>query len=166
MTMSDRIAVMDQGRVLQVGTPAEIYEQPTSRFVADFIGEANILPCQVTGRNNGLATVRVSDTLTMQAQCSPNLSVGQAGSVMIRPEKITIEPENSNRNNHGITVTGRVNEAIYTGTATLFEVKIADDLVIRVHHQNMSAGNPLVPARRGETVRLNWQTAAARVLPA
>jgi spermidine/putrescine transport system ATP-binding protein len=166
MTMSDRIAVMDQGRILQVGSPTEIYEQPTGRFVADFIGEANILPCQVIGRKNGLATVRVGDTLEMQADCSPEVGVGQTGSVMIRPEKIRIEPGATARSGQEAVFAGVINEAIYTGTATRFEVKLKEDLIIRVHHQNLSTADPVAQVRRGEPVRLSWQTAAARVLPA
>jgi spermidine/putrescine transport system ATP-binding protein len=166
MTMSDRIAVMDQGRVLQVGAPAEIYERPTNRFVADFIGEANILPCQVTGRNNGLAMVRVGDTLEMRAECGPEVSVGQAGSLMIRPEKIKIEAGNPPQAGQATVFPGVIHEVIYLGTATRFEVKLKEDLVIQVQHQNMSAGDPGSQARRGETVYLSWQTSAARVLPA
>jgi spermidine/putrescine transport system ATP-binding protein len=165
MTMSDRIAVMDQGRVLQVGAPTDIYEQPASRFVADFIGEANILPCQVTGRTNGLATVRVGDALEIQAHCSPEVAVGQAGNVMIRPEKIRLEPTDPQRADQAAVFPGVINEVIYLGTATRFEVKLSEDLVIQVHHQNASAGSG-PHMRRGETVYLSWQTAAARVLPA
>lgn len=166
MSMSDRIGVMDQGRILQVGTPTEIYEQPASRFVADFIGEANIWPCQVTGRNNGWAMVKVGETLEMEAKCSPEVRVGQAGSLMIRPEKIKIEPGNPTQAGQQVTFPGVINEAIYTGTATRFEVRLKEGLVIRVHHQNISTTHPVAQVGRGETVYLSWQTSAARVLPA
>ncbi len=167
MTMSDRIAVMDQGHVLQVGTPAEVYEQPECRFVADFIGEANILPCQVTWRQNGLATVRVGQNLEMAAHySSPQVRVGQAGSLMIRPEKIKLGPTAPPPIQHEAALPGVIHEKIYTGTATRFEVKLNDGLLLRVHHQNLSAADPITRLGRGETVYLSWQTAAARVLPA
>jgi len=161
MTMSDRIAVMDQGQVLQVGAPTEIYEQPASRFVADFIGEANILPCQVTGRKNGLATVSLAGGLEMQAYCKSEVAVGQTASLMIRPEKIRIDPGSLSP----AGFPGVVNEMIYLGTATRFEVKLAEDLIVHVHHQNIAAG-PETHVRRGQTVHLSWQAAAARLLPA
>jgi spermidine/putrescine transport system ATP-binding protein len=166
MTMSDRIAVMDQGHILQVGTPAEIYEQPANRFVADFIGEANLLPGQVTGWHEGLARVRVNDTLELYAQGGPDIKVGQAGCLMIRPEKIRLEPGLPSRSTNELVLPGVISETIYTGTATRFAVKVSEDLLIRVHQQNATAAHSVAQARRGETVHLSWPAAAARVLPA
>jgi spermidine/putrescine transport system ATP-binding protein len=66
LTMSDRIAVMHEGRVLQIGSPTEIYERPTCRFVADFIGETNFLDGEVVGRENGQVAVKIRPELTVR----------------------------------------------------------------------------------------------------
>jgi spermidine/putrescine transport system ATP-binding protein len=93
MTMSDRIAVMDQGHVLQVGRPADIYEHPATRFVADFIGETNFLPGKVISPAvEGLAPVKMGRELNIRAECDPEVPAGQECSVAIRPEKINIYP--------------------------------------------------------------------------
>ena len=166
MTMSDRIAVMDQGRVLQVGAPAEIYEHPNSRFVADFIGETNFLPCEVVGRENGMATVAVSNRLNMQAECSNEVQVGQEGSVIIRPEKITIHSQQVVDPGQDTIFPGIVNEVVYIGTDTRFVVQLEDNSLINVRHQNVMANDPLARFNRGDKVYVSWQAKAARVLVA
>lgn len=166
MTMSDRIAVMDQGRVLQVGTPAEIYEHPNSRFVADFIGETNFLPCKVVGRENGMATVEVSNRLSMEAECSHEVQVGQEGSVIIRPEKITIHSHQVAAPGQDTIFPGVVNEVVYIGTDTRFVVRLEDGSLINVRHQNVMASDPLAHFSRGDQVYVSWQAKAARVLVA
>jgi spermidine/putrescine transport system ATP-binding protein len=166
MTMSDRIAVMDQGDVLQVGTPAEIYEHPNSRFVADFIGETNFLPCKVIGRENGMAVVVVGDRLRMRAECNDEVATGQEGSVIIRPEKITLHPEAVAAPDHDTVFPGVVTEVVYIGTDTRFAVKLEDGSVINVRHQNVMASDPLAHFARGENVYVSWQAQAARVLVA
>ncbi|HRV92865.1 MAG TPA: ABC transporter ATP-binding protein [Anaerolineae bacterium] len=164
MTMSDRIAVMDHGHVLQVGAPTDIYEQPNSRFVADFIGETNFLPCKVTGRENGLATVVVGDKIKLQAACEPNVAAGDEASLIIRPEKINIHTEQqSNGQNHTV-LPGEIVEKVYIGTDTRFAVKLMDGSVVNVRHQNMSMNDPVTQVNNNETVFVSWQTAAARVL--
>ncbi|MCB0195624.1 MAG: ABC transporter ATP-binding protein [Anaerolineae bacterium] len=166
MTMSDRIAVMDHGHVLQVGAPTNIYEQPNSRFVADFIGETNFLPCKVTHRDNGLATVVVGDKIKMQAACEANVSTGDDASLIIRPEKITISTGQNNNENGNTVLPGQVVEKVYIGTDTRFAVKLEDGSVLNVRHQNMSMDDPLTHVNNHENVFISWQTIAARVLTA
>jgi spermidine/putrescine transport system ATP-binding protein len=164
MTMSNRIAVIDQGHILQIGSATEIYEHPVSCFVADFIGETNILPGTVIGRENGLATVMVSNRFAMRAKSTPDVAVGQAGSVIIRPEKIIIKPDYVQHDGQETVVSGVINEAIYIGTDTRLAVKLEAGPIINVRRQNTSMTDPLAHLSRGERVYLSWQTAAARVL--
>lgn len=164
MTMSNRIAVMDHGVVLQVGTPTEIYEHPATRFVADFIGETNFLPCKVTARENGMASVVLGETMHMQAECDADVSMGQAATIIIRPEKINIH---LNRPEHtdGLTMfPGQVIESVYIGTDTRFTVKLDDGSTVDVRHQNMAINDPLAHMGTGGNVYVSWQAAAARVL--
>jgi spermidine/putrescine transport system ATP-binding protein len=91
MTMADRIAVMDRGKVLQMGPADEIYESPVSRFVADFIGETNFIEGRLKDVNEKFGFVEVDENVVIKAQCNdPSLVVGQNATIAIRPEKISI----------------------------------------------------------------------------
>jgi spermidine/putrescine transport system ATP-binding protein len=93
LTMADRIAVMDKGRVLQLGTPEEIYETPTTRFVADFIGETSFLTGKLVSVNGDFARVAIDDQTTIKAGISDHtLSLGSDVTVAVRPEKINLFP--------------------------------------------------------------------------
>lgn len=164
MTMSDSIAVMNHGRVLQVGTPTEIYEQPANRFVADFIGETNFLTCQVTEREDGLATVVVGDKLKIRAACNIDTLVGQEASLIIRPEKINIYARQVGDSTDKTIVSGVIVEKSYIGTDTRFAVRLEDGSIVNVRHQNVSLNDPLAGVGQDETVYLSWEMNAARVL--
>jgi spermidine/putrescine transport system ATP-binding protein len=99
LTMSDRIAVINKGRIEQLGDASEIYHQPRTTFVANFIGQANILDAQVISRNAGTAKVRLSDgtELTINTQ---NLTLeARTALISIRPEKFHLERKPSEGNN-------------------------------------------------------------------
>lgn len=165
MTMSDRIAVMDQGHVLQVGRPADIYEHPTTRFVADFIGETNFVPGQVIGREGGrLTSVKMGHGLDILAECDPDVPAGQDCSVAIRPEKINIYPARPELTGTGALFEAVIVEAVYIGTDTRFVVKLNEGSQLNIRHQNMSVDDPLARMQAGEKVYVGWQNAAARVL--
>ena len=91
LTMSDRIAVMDQGRVLQIGTPVEIYEQPASRFIAEFIGESNLLNGTVKEVDGAVSSIRIG-TATVTGRLTQNSSVSkdQDVALLVRPEMIRL----------------------------------------------------------------------------
>jgi spermidine/putrescine transport system ATP-binding protein len=91
LTMSDRIAVMSQGKVLQIGTPVEIYERPNCRFVADFIGETNFLEGNVVSCNGDLVVISVTK-LGVEITCMAGAGVeeGKKAVISVRPEKIQI----------------------------------------------------------------------------
>lgn len=94
MSMSDRIVVMNEGKVMQVGTPKEVYRNPTSTFVADFIGSSNLFEGQVTARDDGHSAVRVTNDIELQCDSDPG-SVNEV-TVSIRPEavRLTTDPPN------------------------------------------------------------------------
>jgi spermidine/putrescine transport system ATP-binding protein len=91
LTMSDRIAVMHRGKMLQAGTPAEIYERPSSRFVADFIGETNFLHGTVIGQGEGRAQVKIGDGLVVEGISPRPVTLGSEAAVAIRPEKARLD---------------------------------------------------------------------------
>jgi spermidine/putrescine transport system ATP-binding protein len=132
LSMSDRIAVMSAGKLQQIGTPSEIYEFPANRFVADFIGETNLVDGVVTQSDGNLVTCTLPDGETLQARTSGALAVGTFGTVSIRPESLSL----SKTDPDGQTLRGTLGSAVYLGTDTLFEVTLGANLVLNVRMQN------------------------------
>src|SRR5690606_8857495 len=95
MTMADRIAVMDHGRIVQVATPGEIYEQPKTRFIAELVGDVNILEGHVQGQEDGLWHVKSASAERSLTIDDPDevLHSGQAVAIAVRPEKMVIQRE-------------------------------------------------------------------------
>ncbi|MCF1510787.1 ABC transporter ATP-binding protein [Streptomyces glomeratus] len=143
LTMSDRIAVFNQGGIEQVGTPAEIYERPATAFVASFVGTSNLL--------QGPAAERV---------------VGTAGTYSIRPEKIRVlkESATSDEPEHS-TATGTVAEVVYLGDATRFLVDLDAGGRLTALQQNLETSSEDVAAYRGTRVRLQWHRRHAVQVP-
>lgn len=164
LTMSDRIAVMNLGRVLQIGTPEAIYEQPADRFVADFIGETNFLEGQVQASLAGEAEVLVDGVLTLHVPApplSPPTWGGTKGgvTVAIRPEKISLHAEPPDQR----AVPGVVQEVVYTGTDTRYLVQLTEKTIVTVRRQNVDLGTTVCFAV-GAQVYLHWQPESARLL--
>src|SRR5215212_6396741 len=93
MTMADRIAVMDRGKLVQVGTPGEIYEQPRTRFIAEFVGDVNIFEGKVAGREGGLWRIETPSVALMIDDSDEALQTGETVAVAVRPEKLTLHRE-------------------------------------------------------------------------
>lgn len=155
LTMSDRIAVMNNGDVLQVGTPGEIYEHPKTRFVADFIGETNFLDGEVKEILDQEIHVEIDDQVVIRAQCGTPVSKGQAVSVVIRPEKFQMESDGM--------IKGLVEETIYIGTDTRYILRITDRTLVTVREQNLDPDH-IQKLQVGDQVGLNWNPAHALVL--
>ncbi len=173
LTMCDRIAVMDHGNVLQVGRPEEIYEAPRSRFVADFIGETNFLPGQITGIDGQLVAVQIDPATSAQAVTDQtDLAVGGEVTVAVRPEKITIIPEGGSladapgdleREASKTAIPGEVAFANYIGTDTRYIIRIGQKAEVVVRMQNFGAGYETI-YKPGTKVTVYWANANARVL--
>lgn len=166
MTVSDRIAVMDKGIVVQVATPAEIYEAPNSRYVADFIGDINIFDANVVANASdigrpGLVTLDC-DGLKVAVEQECAAAAGSLVAFAIRPEKVRIsldQPADSSIN----SAYGEVWDIGYLGDFSVFIVKLADGRVIRAAQANVSR---LVdrPITFGDMVWLNWKPDSGLVL--
>ncbi|HEX5839716.1 MAG TPA: ABC transporter ATP-binding protein [Anaerolineales bacterium] len=137
LTMSDRIAVMSKGVVLQVGKPEEIYERPASKYVADFIGETNFIDGVVKNQTGSRVEVELTGTGTICVESSRTFSSGQQVSVAVRPEKLRLNTEIAEGNN----LKGRVEDVIYIGTDTHYGVRFAGGQKVRVREQNIMLGN-------------------------
>lgn len=166
MTVSDRIAVMDKGNVVQVATPAEIYEAPNSRYVADFIGDINIFDANVVANASdigkpGLVTLDCEGLkVAVEQECAA--ATGSQVAFAIRPEKVRIsldQPADSSVN----SAYGEVWDIGYLGDFSVFIVKLADGRVIRAAQANVSR---LVdrPITFGDMVWLNWKPDSGLVL--
>jgi spermidine/putrescine transport system ATP-binding protein len=158
LTMSDRIAVMDQGKLLQVGTAQQIYEAPQSRFVSDFIGETNYLDGHVIELRQERAKVAIESGVPIWAAATPGLQTGQQVSVAFRPEKIFLNIEPGEDYN---SVSGIINHAVYLGSATTYLIQIKGGAILTVRQQNVEAtlGRFI---QVGDQVTLSWPIMASK----
>lgn len=164
LTMSDRIAVMSHGVVLQCASAAEIYERPNCKFVADFMGESCFLDGKIIQQSGNEAKVELSGNLTVRAQLENQLANGTAVTVAIRPEKIDFYTATSNRIGSDPNLfDGRVTSVVYIGTDTQYGVQLTGGQQIRVRMQNDMPGSKPV-ASEGDAVQIGFSVDAARIL--
>jgi spermidine/putrescine transport system ATP-binding protein len=156
LSVSDRIAVMDQGNVLQVGSPQQIYENPVSDFVARFIGETNLFIGEVTSREGGFAMVDAAGTGELLVEANGEAPVGARVSVAVRPEKIRIGAEAPGPHAELNVLRGVVEEPIYSGFQTKYIIHLPGGGVVTVfrQHANWSEGVPDI--RWKDEVYLSW----------
>jgi spermidine/putrescine transport system ATP-binding protein len=132
LSMSDRIAVMSAGRVQQIGAPTEIYEHPANRFVADFIGDINLLPAKVEAVSDGTLTCRLDNGQNLTISGAQDVQQGQDGYIAIRPERLSMSATPS----PDATLTGTLGEAIYLGTDTQYTITLDGGATLTVRSQN------------------------------
>jgi spermidine/putrescine transport system ATP-binding protein len=114
LTMSDRIAVMNEGRILQLGSPAEIYEQPVDRFVADFIGQSNLIPGTLEAREGERCTVRIPTGGLIEARLRDDPAIGASVVVSIRPERVELREQPADSLDGSFPAT--ISEIVYLGS--------------------------------------------------
>ena len=164
MTMSDRVAVMRAGRIHQIGPPREVYEYPCSRFVADFIGAANLLAGEVIAVEAGTARVRLTATGTEIAVASDApLSGGDAVTVMVRPEKMQAVAGAGAGPGGGNELSGIVRDIAYLGDLSIYHVAIADGLNVQVALANRRHSDE-APITWDDRVHLAWHPGDGVVL--
>jgi spermidine/putrescine transport system ATP-binding protein len=156
LTMSDRIAVMNDGRIEHLGTPREIYEHPRTRFVAGFIGTSNLLTGTVSRVEGGRAIIDVSaEERIIAPVAAGGAAAGSRLELTVRPEKIEISM--TRPADRGCVLRGTVTEVVYLGTSTNFSVTTTTGADIVVFQQNSAAADDV--AARGDSVWLSWQPA-------
>jgi spermidine/putrescine transport system ATP-binding protein len=168
LSVSDRLAVMNQGDILQTGTPHEIYESPATDFVARFIGETNLFDGTITsvekiklqdyeGVTEYMAELDIPELGKIKVTSVDEVKAGQLVSFTIRPEKIVISKEKPATKREDINLLqGMVDEPIYSGFQTKFYVKVTEKTLIRVikQHANYSDEGPDI--RWKDSVYLSW----------
>ena len=164
ITMSDRIAVVSEGQIQQIGEPEQIYESPANRFVADFIGETNLLPGVIRSLAPQIR-VELPGGLVMGAGWAQDgLEIGNSAVISIRPEKIELHSTKAAGNfADGIEqVNGIVDEVVYLGTDTRHRMKIHGTVGLVARQQNVEAGGRQFT--EGEEVVASWDATHARLL--
>ncbi|WP_419181804.1 ABC transporter ATP-binding protein [Paracoccus stylophorae] len=159
LTMSDRVAVFDDGRIQQLAAPADLYERPENSFVAQFIGENNKLPGTIEKLSGQNALVRLSSGELIDATPVNVTEKGQKTLVSIRPERVEFKPEMMPQGAHMIDAT--VVEVIYMGDILRARLNVAgaDDFVMKM--RNTQGQTHLQP---GQKIKVGWHPADARAL--
>jgi ABC-type Fe3+/spermidine/putrescine transport system ATPase subunit len=167
LTMSDRIAVMRQGRIVQLGPPEDLYERPADQFVADFIGESNFFEVTVRALEGGVATALTGDGLDVA------LAVGDAGAdgtrltLALRPERVRLAPAGGQARGPSSPDAsayrwrnGVIEEVVYIGATRKYQVRLGGQLLVA----QQQAGADVPCFREGESVDVGWSMADLRVV--
>ncbi len=157
LTMSDRIAVMSAGRLQQLGEARDIYERPVNRFVADFIGETNLLDARLEAVKDSVATCRLANGLTLECNAIGSARPGADVHLSIRPERMTLITAN------GGPWHGTVKENIFVGTDVQTNVQLQGGIALTVRTQNSAAGAATI-FDSGTEVAVSVEAGAARML--
>jgi spermidine/putrescine transport system ATP-binding protein len=160
MSMSDRVAVMNNGRIVQIGTPTDIYERPASAFVAGFVGVSNLLVGRVVGSDGSMRKLDIPGCEHIFVEGMSGVPDGGSVSVTIRPEKIQMHRTQGNVQEGTSTAHGRISDVSYAGAFTRYTVMVADNS-FAVVEQNEETGSS---ARVGEEVWLSWSQRQVVVL--
>ncbi|MFD4671618.1 ABC transporter ATP-binding protein [Lentzea sp. NPDC058450] len=153
LVLSHRIAVMNAGKIEQVGYPEDVYERPATRFVAGFIGTSNILDAEVSGVDGGMVSLKASGATNLRAKFSGSVAHGKKVAATVRPEKVHLFNETAEPPTGWCVLQGVVQDVVYTGVSTQFVVGTPGG-VLTAFVQNAQriddAGAP------GQTVRMAW----------
>jgi spermidine/putrescine transport system ATP-binding protein len=164
LTMSDRIAVMSAGRMLQIGSPTEIYERPASRYVADFIGEANFLDGRVSAVDGTYTVVTLDNGVALPGIAQQAVSAAQAVTIAIRPEKLRLTVQASDQM---ICLPATVERVLYIGSDTRLTVSLDNGAHLDVWEQNnRSTLDRDAYWQKGERGFVWWNPDNALILPA
>ena len=159
MTMSDRICLMNQGRIEQIGTPQELYLRPRSVFAAEFLGESNILDASLIAAGPPLATLRGPAGLTLSATSAGGASPGTPLKIVVRPECVRLLGADEPFAN---AAPGRVKERVFIGGVSRLFVELADGTVLSIKQLTQDGAAAVRP---GDAVRVGWHPEHTLVLP-
>ena len=157
LTLSDRVGVLREGRIAQVGTPAEVYERPCNRFVADFLGQANFFDGKVVGQTGDVVTLSLAGDRQLAGRTASAMRRGQPATLMIRPERVslTMTPAPG-------SIEGRLLQCLYAGPLVTYVVILPDGTSVSAIVPNDEL--PHMPGE-GEAVWLQWDQTEAWVMP-
>ncbi len=163
LALSHRIAVMNQGRIEQLDEPSRIYSYPKNRFVADFIGQCNILEATVRKRDGEVAELDLPGVGPARALIDAALASGARGALALRPEKVTINPSGQPKTDGDNHLSGTVTDFLYLGDVTIYRVALASGQKIEAMRANAEAGRARF-FEVGDAVDVAWQVGAGHFL--
>ena len=155
LTMSDRIAVMNNGVVEQIDDPEDVYERPSTTFVAGFIGVSNLIPATVAAASGGRGTVALDSGLELEAAVD-GIAAGERCHAVVRPEKLKISLAGSAAPDGEPGMEGIVESSVYLGTSTQIVVRLPADVSMTVLVPNASEAERSRLPGGGAPVRLSW----------
>jgi len=166
LTMSDRIAVMSAGHLQQIGTPSEIYEEPANEFVANFIGETNLLDVDVLNKADDYATIVIksadentNDSAPINVPYFHKVFLGPTAKLSIRPERITLKPYTELTE---AVLTATVKESIYMGTDTQYMITLDNGIDLLTRSQNITHSDMKLTS--GDKVIVEFDISTTRLL--
>ena len=163
LTMSDRIAVMERGRLSQVGTPEEIYESPRTRFVADFIGESNFFSGAITAIDENHLSLKTEGGLAVSLPPAQGYSVGRQVQFTVRPEKIGVYPQNATSDWENQFV-GKIINKIYLGDSSHYVIEISPKEQVTVFLKKERTGQQQLSFSVADQVLVSWHRNDAVIL--
>jgi putrescine transport system ATP-binding protein len=165
MTLSSRVAVMNEGRFIQIGTPSQVYESPRNKFVADFFGTINFFNATVQNTNQDSKILRATLEKTgteLDAKFDGNIHSGDQITIAVRPEKISITKNNPEGENLTITK-GVVEDLAYYGNRSIYRIRSQSGRIIQVSAQNFTRSEQLA-LEWDDEVYLSWNSSCNVVL--
>ncbi|MBT3390398.1 MAG: ABC transporter ATP-binding protein [Chloroflexi bacterium] len=160
LTMSDRIAVMKDGIIQQMGDAVSLYEEPANHFVADFIGESNFINGTFEGMEQEWAVIRIGNQRSYAMMSSEKPAQNAATTITIRPERMVIS---SPGEQEGPGISGTITEVVYIGTDIRYLLELATGQEIQIRIQNRSKEN-ISAFPKGATVKISWVPEDAKIL--
>ena len=149
LSMASRAAVMNRGRIVQIGTPEEIYERPRSRFVAGFVGEVNLFEGEITLRRDRLALAVIGFEQPLPLPCRTDLAEGATAALAVRPERLVLSPASSD----GFSVAAKVSSITYLGGGSIVHLAAEQGLSLKAYLPSSLAGS----FERGMAVWASWR---------
>lgn len=160
LVLSDRVAVFRNGKIVQIGTPTDLYERPQSRFVAEFIGESNLFEGVVSDCGGGFCTVELGAGWIVRCLDDLQFQKGDGVIVGVRPEAIFIALEDTaGRENSAF---GTIEQVLFAGSIRRVTIRTSNDLSIAVNQENNGAGQNIEP---GQRVELSWKWSKTSIMP-
>ena len=138
LSMSDRIAVMSNGEVQQVGAPNDIYEYPVNRFVAEFIGDANFIPATVAGFETGMLVCNTAAGRALRVRNTGGHNAGDPVTLFLRPEKVLLHADREDLSGR---FAGEVVDVVYYGSETSYRIRLDDGTIILAEDRNLVDGS-------------------------
>ena len=160
MSMAHRLVVMRNGRIEQEGAPRDVYERPASRYVADFLGRANLVGGRVLGRVDSFIRIATEiEGLVLRAPCAEELAPQTEVWVSIRPENVILDKAGQPNLPEGV-----VREASYAGDYSRYEVELAGGMILRATMSHRAGATGATHPGRGDRVRVSWPAEAGVLL--